>query len=360
MRRSRRRRATCSRPQMHSGAPRAGTGRADMEAAQSRFASLARAAIACRAPAAAGESGSATVRHINAGPGAKEPDGGIEMARPVETSATGTPTRGLELLRLLNEAYPLQIRDLHALTGLPKPTISRLLTTLRAAGYVQRDGAAGYRPSSNVHVLSAGVSSQAWISEVAAPAIDRLSQAIHWPSDFAVFEGRGMTIRYTTRPTAPISISDPINTAGLPMLESDFGRAFLAFTSSEQQARILAALALRAQARRRGTRCRADPSPARQHTPPRLCDARRELHLHARSDHRGRGDGRRSIGRRGKRHLQHALHGSGRHSEALPRAYAASRSRDRRRIVVGLLRGDRAPTRRMSGIEIRRSSEWRR
>jgi IclR family mhp operon transcriptional activator len=52
-----------------------------------------------------------------------------------------------------------------------------------------------------------------------------------------------MTIRYTTRPTAPISISDPINTAGLPMLESDFGRAFLAFASSEQQARILAALA---------------------------------------------------------------------------------------------------------------------
>ncbi|SEC61313.1 transcriptional regulator, IclR family [Rhizobiales bacterium GAS188] len=171
------------------------------------------------------------------------PDSGIHMVGSAETSATGTLTRGLELLRLLNEAYPLQIRDLHALTGLPKPTISRLLATLRAAGYVQRDGAAGYRPSSKVHVLSAGVSSQAWIHEVAVPVIDRLSQAIHWPSDFAIFEGRGMTIRYTTRPTAPITISDPINTAGLPMLESDFGRAFLAFASSEQQARILAALA---------------------------------------------------------------------------------------------------------------------
>ena len=95
--------------------------------------------------------------------------------RATDVGDKGSLIRGLELLRLLNEVYPLQVRDLHALTGLPKPTISRLLTTLRQTGYVLRDDAGGYRPSSRVNVLSAGVSSQAWIAEVAVPAIDRLS-----------------------------------------------------------------------------------------------------------------------------------------------------------------------------------------
>ena len=157
-------------------------------------------------------------------------------------STAGTLTRGLELLRLLNETYPLQVRDLHEASGLPKPTISRLLTTLRKAGYIQRDGEHGYRPASKLNVLSAGVTSQSWIHEVAAPALERLAQKIRWPSDFAVFEGRGMSLRYSTRATAPIPISDAINTSEIPMLDSDTGRAFLAFAPAEQSDRIRRAL----------------------------------------------------------------------------------------------------------------------
>lgn len=158
-------------------------------------------------------------------------------------AGTGTLTRGLELLRLLNESNPLQVRDLHAATNLPKPTITRLLKTLVASGYVQRDGRLGYRPASKVNLLSAGISSQSWIQEVAAPEIDRLSERISWPSDFAIFEGRGMALRYSTRGTAPIHVSDAINRSDIPMLDSDFGRAFLAFASDEQRVRIMAALA---------------------------------------------------------------------------------------------------------------------
>ncbi len=158
-------------------------------------------------------------------------------------SGAGTLLRGLELLRLLNEAHPLHVRELHEATGFPKPTISRLLKTLLAAGYVQRDPHLGYRPASKLSLLSAGLSSQSWIDEVAAPALDRLSHAIRWPSDFAVFEGRGMALRYSTRATAPISLGEAINRTDIPMLDSDLGRAFLAFASDEQRARIMAALA---------------------------------------------------------------------------------------------------------------------
>jgi IclR family transcriptional regulator, mhp operon transcriptional activator len=158
-------------------------------------------------------------------------------------SGAGTLLRGLELLRLLNEAHPLHVRELHEATGFPKPTISRLLKTLLAAGYVHRDPRLGYRPSSKLNLLSVGLSAQSWIHEVAAPAMDRLSQAIRWPSDFAVFEGRGMALRYSTRATAPISLGEAINRSDIPMLDSDLGRAFLAFASDEQRIRIMAALA---------------------------------------------------------------------------------------------------------------------
>ncbi len=158
-------------------------------------------------------------------------------------SGAGTLLRGLELLRLLNEAHPLHVRELHEATGFPKPTISRLLKTLLAAGYVQRDPRLGYRPASKLNLLSAGLSSQSWIHEVAAPALDRLSQAIRWPSDLAVFEGRGMALRYSTRSTAPIHVDEAINRTNIPMLDSDLGRAFLAFASDEQRTRIMAALA---------------------------------------------------------------------------------------------------------------------
>ena len=155
----------------------------------------------------------------------------------------GTLLRGLELLRLLNEAHPLQVRELHEATGLPKPTISRLLATLARDGWVQKEGKLGFRPASKLGLLSAGLSAQSWIHEVAAPAIDRLSRAIQWPSDFAVLEGRGMALRYSTRATAPITVSEAINRSDIPMLDSDLGRAFLAFADGGQRARIIRALA---------------------------------------------------------------------------------------------------------------------
>ncbi len=51
-----------------------------------------------------------------------------------------------------------------------------------------------------------------------------------------------MTIRATTRLTAPIQLNEPVNTTGLSLIESDFGRAFLAVASDDQRRRILAML----------------------------------------------------------------------------------------------------------------------
>ena len=158
-------------------------------------------------------------------------------------AAAGTLSRGLELLRFVNQIHPARVADLTRLTGLPKATISRLLHTMCAAGYIVQDPRdRSYRPSGKLRLLSAGVPADDWIADVAAPVVDRLSRRIQWPSDLATFEGRGMTIRYTTRTTAPITISEAINVSGLSMLQSDFGRAFLAFAADSQRQRIVAAL----------------------------------------------------------------------------------------------------------------------
>lgn len=158
-------------------------------------------------------------------------------------AGVGTLTRGLELLRLINEMHPAHVCELERVTGVPKATVSRLLKTLRSTGYVVQDpGTLTYSPAAKARELSSGITADEWILDVAAPALDRLSKRVQWPSDFAVLEGRGMTIRYTTRRTAPIPTVDPINVSGLAMLESDFGRAFLGFASETQRCLILRAL----------------------------------------------------------------------------------------------------------------------
>ena len=44
--------------------------------------------------------------------------------------------RGLDIMLVLNRLGPSQVRDLHRNLGLPKPTIVRMLATLKGAGYV--------------------------------------------------------------------------------------------------------------------------------------------------------------------------------------------------------------------------------
>jgi IclR family mhp operon transcriptional activator len=162
------------------------------------------------------------------------------MVEKTSIESSGTLTRGLELLRLLNEVYPARVSELEALTSLPKSTLSRLLHTMVRAGYVSQNRAdRRYSPASRARMLGAGVSTDDWIGAVAAPIMNALADEVQWPSDLAVFEGRGMTIRHTTRRTAPIEFSAPIHVSNLPMLESDFGRAYLAFTSESRRAYVL-------------------------------------------------------------------------------------------------------------------------
>lgn len=158
----------------------------------------------------------------------------------------GTLSRGLLLLRLINQLHPVRIGELAEASGLHKATVSRIVARLRQEGYVARVSESGsYVPTSKVHELSVGLSNTEWIFEVAAPELDRLTQKVQWPSDFAILQGRGMSILYSTRSTAPIEVDfilRPINVYNIPIYESDFGRALLAWASPKQREAIRVAI----------------------------------------------------------------------------------------------------------------------
>lgn len=78
--------------------------------------------------------------------------------------------RAIHLLHELNRQRVSSVRHLHGATGLPKPTIVRLLDTLIALGYVVNDRRqGGYQVTSLVRSLSAGFHGDPLVVEAARP-----------------------------------------------------------------------------------------------------------------------------------------------------------------------------------------------
>src|SRR5271163_1166856 len=104
-------------------------------------------------------------------------------------------TRALDLLLALNRQKVASIKQLHDATGLPKPTIVRLLKTLTAQGYVVNDPRqGGYSVTSQVRALSCGFHGDPLVVEAGrAWAID-LTRQFKWPVAFAVLDQDAATV----------------------------------------------------------------------------------------------------------------------------------------------------------------------
>lgn len=151
--------------------------------------------------------------------------------------------RGLDVLRLINQLDRATVTEIHRHTGIPKPTVLRMIETLMSAGYVARvDGGATYMATGRCLLLSNGLHAQARIAAVAMPLLNGFRRRIGWPSDFGVFDGDAMVIAATSREFGVLSLNRKVG-ARTPMLLSALGRAYLAFAAREERARILAVLA---------------------------------------------------------------------------------------------------------------------
>lgn len=159
-----------------------------------------------------------------------------------EDRLVGSLKRGLELLAALNQPDVSEIRHLHQVTGLPKPTIVRLLDTLIALGYVARRRAGGYQLAAKVLSLSRGYNSAEFLLQVARPVLDWLRREYVWPSDMACFDHDAMVVIDTGTGAGMLSLNRTVGSR-LPMMNTAFGRAWLAFCLPDERERILERLA---------------------------------------------------------------------------------------------------------------------
>lgn len=153
-------------------------------------------------------------------------------------------TRALDLLQALNRQRVASIKQLYETTGLPKPTIVRLLKTLTAEGYVANDPRqGGYSVTSQVRALSCGFHGDPLVVEAGrAWAID-LTRRFKWPAAIAVLERDAMTVRFSTISESPISPFHGTVGLRLSLVSRSLGRAYLAFCPAAERNILLQMLA---------------------------------------------------------------------------------------------------------------------
>ena len=152
-------------------------------------------------------------------------------------------TRVLSLLEALNSYGTANLVQLQSSTGLPKPTIVRLLHTLEQAGYVRQvSRSTGYELTERVLRLADGFRHSDAVVAVARGHLDAFTAAYKWPMSLQTYDRGAMLPRYFTGSRSPLN-ADPVFTIRrFPMLSTAHGQAYLAFCSEPEREMILAML----------------------------------------------------------------------------------------------------------------------
>ncbi|HEY9279175.1 MAG TPA: DNA-binding transcriptional regulator [Eoetvoesiella sp.] len=153
--------------------------------------------------------------------------------------------RAIALLQAMNRQAVSTIDMLYVQTGIPKPTIVRLLRTLESQQLVRRAPQHGaYYLTSGVRSLSAGYHSEPKIVEAAMSLMDAMTLKVKWPMAIAVFDDSAVVVRYSTIPISPLALLHSSINMRLSMVSRALGRAYLAFCQKTEQELILDTLAV--------------------------------------------------------------------------------------------------------------------
>ncbi|MEX3010676.1 DNA-binding transcriptional regulator [Hoeflea sp. TYP-13] len=151
--------------------------------------------------------------------------------------------RTLKVLHQLNRRPITTIQMLHLDTGLPSPTLVRILETLENLGYVKNVGRrVGYTLTEKIVELSTGFHGFPVIYERAGKILSDLTDRLLWPAALATLDEDAMVVRLSTIPQSPLSHAHSTLQKRLDMLTRAHGRAYLAFCPQEERGRLLALL----------------------------------------------------------------------------------------------------------------------
>lgn len=150
--------------------------------------------------------------------------------------------RGLQVLRCFQPGVAaLGNQDLARLTGLPKPTISRITFTLTALGYLRYDEGTGkYSPGYGVLALGFGLLANLEARQLARPCMDELARRTGAAVALGAFDGDAMIYVEAVHGSSALYLRLPV---GYRMsLDSAMGRTYLAALPDDERGRLLARL----------------------------------------------------------------------------------------------------------------------
>ena len=151
--------------------------------------------------------------------------------------------RAIDLLEALNKRPISTVDDLYSQTGIPKPSIVRLLQTLEGRGLVRHAKQHGaYFLTSQIRTLSSGYHSEPRLIEASAALLDDFTRKVKWPVAMAIPDSSAMVIRYSTIPLSPLSLLHSSLGMRLSLVTRALGRAYLAFCDAQEQEALIALL----------------------------------------------------------------------------------------------------------------------
>lgn len=143
--------------------------------------------------------------------------------------------RAMRVLQEMNLQPYTTIAHLHARTGLPKPTLVRILQTLEEAGYVENDPRlGGYQVSALVSSLSSGFHKEPMVVEAGRPWAIAVTRKHQWPVSISLLDRDAVVVRFSTVPDSSMSPFHKTVNMRLPLITRGMGLAYLAFTQPEE------------------------------------------------------------------------------------------------------------------------------
>lgn len=145
-------------------------------------------------------------------------------------------TRGLEILRLVNQCGGLSLAQVAARAGLSRGTAYRMLYTLEAEGLVERSEGT-YSTTRRVLTLSHGFDDD-WV-DAARPHAWALGRDMLWPVTLSEYAAGAALVRETTDSESPFVFSATKVGFRMSMLGTASGRIMLSHVTDRQRSAIL-------------------------------------------------------------------------------------------------------------------------
>jgi IclR family mhp operon transcriptional activator len=147
--------------------------------------------------------------------------------------------RALTLLQALNRCPCSTLHQLHLSTGLPKPTVFRIIATLRNEGYVRaNDGT--YSLTAKVRSLSDGYTESDRLVEVSIPITIRVTRETNWPLAVGTLDGTQVLVRQSTMPYSRLSTVRTTLEHRHGLLHSALGNVYLAYMAPAARSALVA------------------------------------------------------------------------------------------------------------------------